>query len=117
MTEESKTTHQEIMQMRDSMATPKQCNYLVFLYKDILKANILKSHKSLDKTNDWVNFGGKGELKGKIAINFYNTFIPAHAEFTKNKVSALINDALTKKKFNKAFAKSLIASVNSYKKS
>ena len=116
MTEESKTTHQQIMAVRDSMATPRQCNYLVFLYKDILKASILKSHKSLDKNNDWINFGGKGELKGKIAINFYNTFIPANAEFTKNKVSSLINDALNKK-FNKTFAKQLIASVNAYKKS
>ena len=116
MTQESKTTHEEIISVRDSMATPRQCNYLVFLYKDILKASILKSHKSLDKTNDWVNFGGKGELKGKIAINFYNTFIPANAEFTKNKVSSLINDALNGK-FNKTFAKQLIASVNAYKKS
>mgnify|MGYP003116649591 FL=1 len=117
MTEESKTTHEEIMACRDTFATPKQCNYLVFLYKDILKASILKSHKSMDKTNDWVNFGGKGDLKGKIAINFYNTFIPANAEFTKNKVSALIHEAKNNQKFDKAFAKSLIASVNSYKKS
>ena len=116
MTEERKTTHEEIMSVRDSMATPKQCNYLIYLYKDILKSCILKSHKNLDKSNDWVNFNGKGDLRGKIAINFYNSFIPANAEYTKNKVSALINEAINGK-FNKTFAKQLITSTNSYKNS
>ena len=110
-----KTTHESIMQVRDSMATPRQCNYLIYLYKATLKSCILKSHKRIDKSNDWVNFAGKGELRGKFAIHFYNSFIPANAEYTKNKVSSLINDALNDK-FNKTFAKALVKSVNSYKK-
>lgn len=110
-----KSTHESILTNKDGTATPRQVNYLIALYKETIKQSILKSHKKLDKQNDWVNFGGRGELRGKFAIHMYNSFIPSNKEYTKNKVSGLINDALNKK-FNKNFAKSLVKSCNAYVK-
>ena len=112
----NKSTHESILTTKDGMATPRQVNYLVALYKGTIQSSILKSHKKIDKTNDWLNFGGRGELKGKFAIHMYNSFIPANKEFTKNKVSGLIHNAKTLGKFDKTFAKSLVKSVNSYVK-
>lgn len=114
MTKQS--THESILTNKDGVATPRQVNYLVALYKETLKSSVLKSHKKIDKNNDWINFGGRGELKGKFAIHMYNSFIPSNKEFTKNKVSGLIHNAKELKKFDKAFAKSLVKSVNAYVK-
>mgnify|MGYP005995183081 FL=1 len=113
---ENKSTHESILTTKDGVATPRQVNYLIALYKETLKSSILKSHKKIDIKNDWVNFGGRGELKGKFAIHMYNSFIPANKEFTKNKVSGLIHNAKTLGKFDKTFAKSLVKSVNAYVK-
>lgn len=113
---ENKSTHESILTTKDGVATPRQVNYLIALYKDTLKSSILKSHKKIDKTNDYINFAGRGELKGKFAIHMYNSFIPNNKEFTKNKVSGLIDNAIALKKFDKTFAKSLVKSVNAYKK-
>lgn len=112
----NKSTHESILTTKDGVATPRQVNYLVALYKETIKSSILKSHKKIDSTNDWINFGGRGELKGKFAIHMYNSFIPNNKEFTKNKVSGLINNAKMSNKFDKAFAKSLVKSVNAYVK-
>lgn len=111
----NKSTHESILTTKDGVATPRQVNYLVALYKETIQSSILKSHKKIDKSNDWINFGGRGELKGKFAIHMYNSFIPSNKAYTKNKVSGLIHNAKLNK-FDKAFAKSLVKSVNSYVK-
>ena len=114
---EYKTTHESIKANKDGMATDRQVNYLIALYRDVLKKSITKSMKKLDANNDYINFKLEaGALRGKLAIHAYNTFIPMNKDLTKNKVSSMINDALTSKKFDRAFAKALVKSANDYVK-
>jgi len=112
---EYKTTHESIQANKDGMATDRQVNYLIALYRDLLKKSITKSMKKLDANNDYINFGLKaGPLKGKLAIHCYNTFIPANKSLTRNKVSEMIHNAKESQKFDKAFAKALVKSANDY---
>ncbi len=114
---EYKTTHESIKSNKDGMATDRQVNYLIALYRDVLKSSITKSMKKLDKDNDYINFGLRaGALKGKLAIHAYNTFIPTNKTLTKNKVSEMIHNAKESQKFDKAFAKALVKSANDYVK-
>ena len=114
---EYKTTHESIQANKDGMATDRQVNYLIALYRDVLKSSITKSMKKLDANNDFVNFGIRaGALKGKLAIHCYNSFIPANKHMTRNFVSELIHNAKESQKFDKAFAKALVKSANDYVK-
>ena len=112
---ENQNLHNEITAMKDGSATERQVNYLVSLYKDAIKKSITKSMKGLDKNNDYINFGKPaGALRGKFAIHAWNSFIPSnHSDYTKNKVSTLISNALNKK-FDRTFAKALATSCNTY---
>ena len=52
---EYKTTHESIQANKDGMATDRQVNYLIALYRDVLKKSITKSMKKLDANNDYIN--------------------------------------------------------------
>lgn len=118
----SDNTHAEISAQRDGDVTVKQVNYLISLYKETIKKSILKSHKTLDKSDDYMNFKwtknrdrSRDALKGKFGIHLHVQYIPEN-KLTKNKVSKLIDDAKNSNKFDLKFAKSLVASCNKYKK-
>ena len=112
---EYKTTHESIKANKDGMATDRQVNYLIALYRDVLKKSITKSMKKLDANNDYINFGLRaGALKGKLAIHAYNTFIPMNKALPKNKVSEMIHNAKESQKFDRAFAKALVKSEPSF---
>jgi len=116
---EEKSVHEQIMATPDGMASIKQINWVISLYKDLIKKSITKSMTTIDASNDYINFGGKGgndNLRGKFAIHLHSSFIPANKEFTKKRISGMIGEGL-KGKFEKKFAKDLAISCSKYKKS
>ena len=116
---EEKSVHEQIMATKDGMASVRQINWLVSLYKELIKKSITKSMTTIDASNDYINFGGKGgrdNLRGKFAIHLHSTFIPANKEFTKNRISGMIAQGI-KGKFEKKFAKDLAVSCSKYVKS
>ena len=117
----SDNTHAEISAQRDGDVTVPQVNYLISLYKETIKKSILKSHKNLDGSSngDYPNFAytkgnKKNALKGKFGVHLMVDYVPAN-KLTKNKISAMIQDALNDK-YDLKFAKALVASANKYKK-
>ena len=79
----------------------------------------MKSHKNLDSSADYPNFAyskdnKKNALKGKFGVHLMVDYVPAN-KLTKNKISAMIQDALNDK-YDLKFAKALVASANKYKK-
>ena len=115
---EEKSVEEQINATPDGMASIKQINYVISLYKDLIKKSITKSMTTIDASNDYINFGGKGgneNLRGKFAIHLHSSFIPANKEYTKKKISGMIGDAL-KGKFEKKFAKDLTVSCSKYVK-
>ena len=119
MSKTESKTHAEISAQRDGDVTIPQVNYLISLYRETIKKSILKGHKNLNKSEDFVNFKwsrnkSRDALKGKFGIHLYVNFIPAN-KLTKNKVSSLINDAINSK-FDLKFTKALVTSCNKYEK-
>tara|TARA_R110000868_G_scaffold7126_1_gene39111 strand:- start:2035 stop:2379 length:345 start_codon:yes stop_codon:yes gene_type:complete len=109
-------THEGIANSKHKGATEAQVKYLVYLYQDTIKKNILKKHDKLKKDNDFVNFKGKSGRFGKFQVHLWNSFIP-ESKMTSQDISKLINDAKVNNKFDTAFTKKLVQSVNDYVKS
>jgi len=115
---EEKSVHEQILGTADGMASIKQINWVVSLYKDLIKKSITKSMTTLDASNDYINFGGKGgndNLRGKFAIHLHSTFIPANKEFSKYRISGMIAEGI-EGKLEKKFAKDLTVSCSKYVK-
>lgn len=96
--------------------TIKQCNYLIGLYKDLIRKSILKKHTALlnAKTSDFPQFYNPRTKVGNFALHFLNTFSVENS-LNRGAVSALIQNAKDGK-FDKTWVRPFVDSANSYKK-
>ena len=97
MTDTTNNTFESISKSKDGSATELQGNYLLSLYKEELRKSVLKSQDNikLDKSRDYINFNKPygNRIKGSFGMHLMSTFIPLNKEYTKIKVSNMINDA------------------------
>tara|TARA_R110002020_G_scaffold469463_1_gene694513 strand:- start:1185 stop:1559 length:375 start_codon:yes stop_codon:yes gene_type:complete len=120
MTDTTNNTFESIAKSKDGSATELQGNFLLSLYKEELRKSVLKSQDNikLDKSRDYINFNKPygNRIKGSFGMHLMSTFIPLNKEYTKIKVSNMINDAKNNKKFDKKFIKAFLKSKNDYVK-
>jgi len=96
--------------------TIKQCNYLMGLYKDLIRKSILKKHEALQnaKSSDFPFFYNAKTKVGNFALHYLNTF-SVQNNLNRGDVSTLISEA-KEGNFTKAWIRPFLDSANSYKK-
>ena len=95
--------------------TMRQCSYLVFLYKEVLRSKILKRHDHIAKakTSDFPYFQGVNRKPSSFAIHLLNTFTVAE-NMNRGDISKLIDDAKSNNNFSVAFVRKFLDSANQY---
>ena len=113
-----KSVHNEIASSSgDQEPTIKQCNYLMFLYKETIRSKILKRHSALEgaKTSDFPYFYNPKIKVGNFALHLYNQF-SVEKGLNRGAISNLINRAKENSKFDLKFVREFLDSANAYKK-
>ena len=95
--------------------TMNQCKYLIYLYKEILRAKILKRHEFIQnaKTSDFPWFSGANRRPASFAIHLLNTF-SVDKSLNRGAISMLIKNAKVHDSFDLKFVKGFLDSVNAY---
>ena len=115
-TQSSGSVHESIFASSEKEEpTMNQCKYLIYLYKEILKAKILKRHECIQsaKTSDFPWFAGANRRPASFAIHLLNTF-SVDQNLNRGSVSALIDDAKNNDKFDLKFVSNFCDSVIMY---
>lgn len=115
-TQASGSVHESIFASSEKEEpTMNQCKYLIYLYKEILKAKILKRHEFIQnaKTSDFPWFSGGNRRVASFAIHLLNTF-SVDKSLNRGAISRLINDAKNNDQFDLKFVKGFLDSVNTY---
>ena len=115
-TQASGSVHESIFASSEKEEpTMNQCKYLIYLYKEILKAKILKRHEFIQnaKTSDFPWFAGANRRPASFAIHLLNTF-SVDKSLNRGAISRLINDAKNNDQFDLKFVKGFLDSVNTY---
>jgi hypothetical protein len=115
-TQSSGSVHESIFASSEKEEpTMNQCKYLIYLYKEILKAKILKRHECIQnaKTSDFPWFAGQNRRPASFAIHLLNTF-SVDKSLNRGAISMLIKNAKIHDSFDLKFVKGFLDSVNTY---
>ena len=117
-TQSSGSVHESIFASSEKEEpTMNQCKYLIYLYRESLKAKILKRHTELQraKVSDFPFFAMANRKPSSFAIHLLNTFSVSD-NLNRGAISKLIDSAKNQSKFDAKFISSFLDSANRYYK-